>query len=467
MPITVIRRPIVSSGGNDFRFNSIGIPTIYELERRDFAWSQVNDNGGFTQVQYTGQNLTSSFAVGDTVYLHSLSNSLYDVYTTVSAVLFSAGNTLVTTAFAYAGASATGFVNNDTERQGYYIEVRFFDTDDELLTDAILELSPDSVGRMIVDISEFAKAFLSPDFGSHALALFNIVDDELASKEIYIGYREVWIGSQELETADDSNPITVVLGAQQLPLSNGSNYGITTDRYTSLIDGTLKANFLRRSSVIKAWRGWPFSISFLLQFDSEIDVSLLITGNIASPTSSGATPSDTNLLKTANIGNAWGSFPTDTQLILEVINDGDSTELTKEVTVTVEEPCANPIMLLFRNSLGGDCWQMFDFSQEYSYIDDNGTKVKRMLLNTQFLTADQWDELNDMITYGAELKENIVEVLSTTNKTKSRAYQQVYKVDQDGTLTGVVVIPTLNTTNTRKRKHTFEVEIEFPEYFLP
>lgn len=464
MPITVIRRPIVSSGGNDFRFNSVGIPTIYELERRDFSWDQINDNGGDTQIQFTGVNLTSSFAIGDSVYLHSLANTLYDVYTTVSAVSFSAGNTLVTTGFAYAGAAATGFVNNDTENAGYYAEVRFYDTADDLLTEAILEVAPDSLGRMIVDISDFSKSFLSPDFEDVA-PTFTITDEVLASKEIYIGYREVWIGSQELETADDANPIFVVLGAQQLPLSNGSNYGITTSRYINVSDAIV-AKFLRTASVVNVWRGWPFTISFLVQDVDPGDEYIIRIDSTTLQESTGVVVTD-NMYR-ANIGGlTWASLVNNTSFPIAIISTALGDPITETKTLTILDPCANPVMLLFRNSLGGDCWQMFDFSQEYSYIDENGTKVKRMLLNTQFLTADQWDELNDLITYGAELKENIVEVLSTTNKTKSRAYQQVYKVDQDGTLTGVVVIPTLNATNTRKRKHTFEVEIEFPEYFLP
>lgn len=463
---------IIITDGVDasFQYNSIALPTIYELERRDFTWNQVNDNGGDVQIQFTGINLTTSFAIGDEVYVFALAGSPYDEFTTVTAVSFSAGNTLVTVDIAYVSTSTSGFVNNDTERPGYYIEVRFYDIDDVQLTEAIQEVSPNSVGTMIVDISEFSKAFLSPDFGigTRDLADFNIVNDDVASKEMYISTKEVWIGSQELEVDDSSNPITVVLGAQQLPLDNGSNYGTSVDRYTSDISGTLQAKFLRRSTNPLCWRGWPFSISFLLTVDAEYDLSAPIRGDINTlGTGSGADPLEGNLMRYVNIGGAWASFPTDTMLMVHVINDGTSDQLTEEITLIVKEPCANPIMLLFRNSLGGDCWHMFSGSQEKEYRDDNGSKVKRMLLTAENLTDEQWEELNDLITFGDELKENIVEILPTTNKTKSRAYQQVYKVDQAGTLTGVIVIPTGNATETRNIKHMFEVEIEFPEYFLP
>jgi hypothetical protein len=471
-PVVITISDVIIDEGVDasFQYNSIALPTIYELERRDFTWNQVNDNGGDVQIQFTGVDVTASFSIGDSVYVYALAGSPYDGFTTVTAVSFSAGNTLVTVDITYVSTSTSGFINNDTERPGYYVEVRFYDIDNVQLTEAIQEVSPNSVGTMIVDISEFSKAFLSPDFeiGTRDLALFNITNDDLASKEIYISTKEVWIGSQELEVADSSNPITVVLGAQQLPLDNGSNYGTSVDRYTSDISGTLQAKFLRRSTNPICWRGWPFSLSFLLTVDAEYDLSAPIRGDINTlGTGSGADPLEGNLMRYVNIGGAWASFPTDTRLMVHIINDGTSDQLTEEITLLVKEPCQNPVLLLFRNSLGGDCWHMFDYSQEYSYTDDNGTKVKRMLLNTNSLTADQWDELNDLITYGADLKENIVEILPTTNKTKTRAYQQVYKVDQDGTLTGVIVIPTINTTNTKRYKHTFEVEIEFPEYFLP
>lgn len=463
MPITVIRRPIVSSGGNTFRFNSIALPTIYEFERRDFTWNQINDNGGKVQAQFNGINLTTSFAIGDEIYVKALSGSLYDAFTTVTAVSFGGGNTLVTVDINYVSTSTSGFINNETLRSGYYAQVRFYDTDDELLTDAIQEESPDAEGGIIVDISEFAKSFLSPDFENIAPA-FNTTEDTLSSKKMYIGYREVWIGSQEIETLDSSNIVVVVLGAQQLPLSNGSNYGITSQRFVS-VQGGINARFLTNRSRLTIWRNWPFTLSALVNDVGDDGVQPRVIGGNSSIEQSGPTLSGfIDAMVRGNIGGInWSLLDNDRYAILKMV--GADVEISIEADIL--EPCDNTVLILFRNSLGGDAWHMFDYNQEYEYVNDNGDKVKRMMLSTSGLTSEQWDEINDLITYGAELKENIVEILSTTNKTKSRSYQQVYKVDQDGTMTGVIVIPTQNETMTRKFKHTFEVEIEFPEYFLP
>lgn len=451
-----------------FKFNSIALPTIYEMERRDFTWNQINDNGGDVQAQFNGINLTTSFAIGDSIYVKALAGSPYDGFTTVTAVAFSAGNTLVTVDIPYVSTSTSGFINNDSLRPGYYLQVRFYDTGDTLLTDAIQETSPTAKGNMIVDISEFAKAFLSPDFEDIA-PTFTITQDDLAAKEMYIGYREVWIGSQENETSDNSNTIVVVLGAQQLPLLNGSNYGLTADRFTSVY-GVLAAKLLVSPSEILIWRDWPFTISALISDSGGQGKVLRVLGDQSANTNeSSSLTSDEDIMIRANIGGIdWSDYVNDTTVSLYLSLSGEPDTIESVIlTGKLLDPCRNPVMILFRNSLGGDRFHLFTYNQDYGYENDNGTKVKRMILSTTGLTADQWDELNDMITYGAELKENIIEILSTTNKTKTRAYQQVYKVDQDGTLTGVVVRPTINYTMTKKVKHTFEVEIEFPEYFLP
>lgn len=466
MPVTFIRRPIVTSGSNTFRFNSVALPTVYELERRDFTWNQVNDNGGKVQAQFNSVNLTTSFAVNDEIYVKALAGSPYDGFTTVTAVSFSGGNTLITVDINYVSTSTSGFINNDSLRPGYFLQVRFYDTSDVLLTESIFETAPTAKGNMTFDVSEFLKSFLSPDFENIAPA-FNITQDTLAAKELYIATREVWVGSQELESEDDSNTIVAVLGAQQLPLSNGSNYGVTSTRFVSVQNSpnNVDARLLTYQSKVNVWREWPFTISMLFSDVSGDQIALNITG-IQSTNTESASPHGgaTDQLIRGNLGGiTWDDFINDTQISIRFA--GADTDVS--IIADILEPCKNPVLLVFRNSLGGDFWQMFDGAQEYAFDEDNGTKVKRMLLSVDGLTEERWNELNDMITYGAELKENIVEILSTTNKTKTRAYQQVYKVDQDGTKTGVIVIPTTNNISNARLKHKFEVEIEFPEYFLP
>jgi len=121
--------------------------------------------------------------------------------------------------------------------------------------------------------------------------------------------------------------------------------------------------------------------------------------------------------------------------------------------------------LIGRNTLGGCLSWLFDISQDYTFEYADGRKAKRLVLFAEDLTLNEWEALQDFITLGEVYRENIVELTSSTLKTKSRIGSQVYAVDQDGNKVGVIVIPINNQTKTRQVKHKFQIEIEYPEEF--
>lgn len=131
--------------------------------------------------------------------------------------------------------------------------------------------------------------------------------------------------------------------------------------------------------------------------------------------------------------------------------------------IRIVDACANPVLIYFRNSLGGDTFWMFNHSQDEQYTT-NIKRAKRKLLYAEHLSLNEWEALNDLNNLNAVYGENITDIREA-NKTSKLIGQQMYGIDVDGEKTGVITIPTTNTTPTRSTTHRFEMEIEYPEYF--
>lgn len=159
-----------------------------------------------------------------------------------------------------------------------------------------------------------------------------------------------------------------------------------------------------------------------------------------------------------------GSAPFDVRILRASLARVNPDEWTKEEVFDVVEPCRNPVMLFWKNSLGGDSWWLFEHDQEVSYTLSDA-KARRMVLRAGNLTADQWEALNELNHIGQVYKQNVREFTSSVNKSHVRDGTQVYVVDEDGNKTGVVVIPRSSVMFTRARRHEFEIEIEFPERY--
>jgi hypothetical protein len=159
------------------------------------------------------------------------------------------------------------------------------------------------------------------------------------------------------------------------------------------------------------------------------------------------------------------------------------------------DPCKNPVMLIARNSLGGVLQWLFEISQEYTFDYQNGRKAKRLILFADNLTINEWEALQDFVTLGDIYQETIYDVNpmgptaaiqesaypeaglfpyqsgavepAETVRTSARVGQQVYILHEDGTKTGVIVVPTKNKTTTKRERHSLTLEIEYPEVAAP
>ena len=433
MSLTVTQRPEITTDGSDpitSKWNAVGNPILYKMQRKDFVFNQVNNNSSNIQLQFNSVNISTSFTAGDQLYVQS-DNGAYDGFGLVTASAFSGGNTLVTVAIPYTTTAPGGFTNTSV-RELYRVEVEVYNADDDLLSTFVY--SPNTKGELIINVSPVLRAHILPDITLTS----GIIQADSAWVEFYIKYREVWVGSANSQTNDDSNTYYAVYGAMQIPSEYGGNM------YEYVLDETeVDKKILTKFTKLKAWSGYPFISTFIIN-DAD-DVEAL-----------GSTPATL----TSGIYNVVKTQSADFDLVIESVSD-----ISETIPVEIEGACRNPIMLIGRNSLGGVLQWLFDYSQEYTFDYGNGLKAKRLVLNANGLTINEWEALQDFITLGQVYKNNIVEFTSSTNKTSTRVGQQVSVLNTDGSQVGVIVIPTRNSTETKKIKHFFEIEIEYPQTF--
>lgn len=216
--------------------------------------------------------------------------------------------------------------------------------------------------------------------------------------------------------------------------------------------------FLTKLDSIVLWRGFTCPLSVIVSDTQTTEVYLSVLNDTDS--------SDNNYTGKQVIYDLNNiCTQSDDEYTIVHLEFGTDIQLSEEKKLLVRNACENAIMLLARNTLGGCLSWVFDVSQDYTFEYADGRKGKRLVLFAEDLTLNEWEALQDFITLGEVYRENIVELTSSTIKTKSRIGSQVYAVDQAGNKIGVTVIPTKNTTKTRQVKHKFEIEIEYPEEF--
>ncbi len=234
MSLTVTQRPYQTIDNDVSKWNAVRNPILYKMQRKDFTFASINNSGGFVQLVLSSSfgNVASSFDVSDSVYF-TTDAGVYDTTATVSASSYSAPNTLVTLSTTYV-SSSTGFINNNTLRPSYRVEIEVYNSDDEQIGDSAFSYSPNSKGALIVDVSSILRQELLPDNEADLTGSTESFDDALIYTGFYIKYREVWTGSAESQTNDSSNDFFSLLAAMQIPSIYGGNL------YEYLIQGNMK-----------------------------------------------------------------------------------------------------------------------------------------------------------------------------------------------------------------------------------
>jgi hypothetical protein len=136
---------------------------------------------------------------------------------------------------------------------------------------------------------------------------------------------------------------------------------------------------------------------------------------------------------------------------------------TAVLKIVVEEVCANPVYLFWKNSLAGDSYYMFQYNHQDTY-QVSPMKSKRQVLYAEHVDRFEWEALQDLLSNAEVYRNNIIELNNSVLGSHTRDGHLVYVVYNGlGDKIGVIVIPTSNAINTRDEVHSIEIEIEYPE----
>jgi len=228
------------------------------------------------------------------------------------------------------------------------------------------------------------------------------------------------------------------------------------------------------------WRNWPFKFSFLFP-TSAFDITL-ISKNLdganavldtreSEPFNNGPTdvasadvPAITHIdIFTGDRDPDIAYIHPDTktiQMYLKTISIQNSSTWIFEV----RDPCANGVMIMWRNSVGGISQWMFAYNQESSYRYDDGRKVRTLILFEDNVTPSQWEAINDM-NRPKPVVELRTDDFSTQNKTHTQDGASTFIVQRNGDLTGVIVLPQEIPYNTRDLKRSIRIIVELPTLY--
>lgn len=466
MAITVTQRPSTLISGNTSRWNAVKNPIVYKMVRKDFTFSGASINGSSQMNFIASTNLATlttaqggPVVTGSKIYVSNDTN-VTQVFTVLSCT--NAANSIVTTVETISSLTTNSGWFNILQRTGYYLNVGIYNAANTLLQS--LKVFPAKDGNILLDVAGILQNVISVDNVADYVAGFTTNDETTAYIKFYIRYTEVWTNSAESETNDTANQFFALYGARQI----GDPYGGNMAEYVNYENGTPLALFLTKFARPVIWRGYPFSIHTITS-DNQTTTSNF---RIEYFDVSGASISSVAVTKASNAGkllrlspNNALAIPANAFSMTVRYEKTGITVLSQTLTCDIKDPCANPIMLWWRNSLGGDAFWLFDVNQTYSYRYNNGRKAKRYTLFADNLTLNQWDAINELNTLGEIYEPAFTELTTSVNKSQARVGSQVYMMDATGKKTGVVVIPTEFATSTKKKKNRLQITIELPEIF--
>jgi hypothetical protein len=251
------------------RWVAVHNPVYLEYQRKDFEFDDVALQGG-THLRLDFASSTSTVQ-GDRLFV---SCEVYEGLATVTSV---SGNNLITdVALGFAPGTYPGFMNNLTQRPNYFIEIQITNFGgNEVL--ASLQASPDTTGKIGVDISGALQSFTSNLDG---LPIQDNPDtqtiDENATIQFKYKARELWRPPNGLVTQAFGSPSANCYGINgSFPIGhlfngNYAEYYPNTDSPKKFI-----TDFLRP----KYFEGWPFDIAFIFPQDFfSTDINLITSG---------------------------------------------------------------------------------------------------------------------------------------------------------------------------------------------
>lgn len=471
-------------------------PILYKFCRNEFVVTSVTNNAGNIRFVISG-NFVGAFAAGSLYAMVFQGNDgIPPIQVTPTFASFGGGNTTVDTSTPFTTIQGTPTmpcaVFND-RLLNFYLEVELYDSATGKLIFSALRISPpratatSDTGYIVVDVSKVIQSYLSIENGYDWTSPSTVTPDRITignsvisiSKTYFIKYRSVWTFLGSPSSSGQATDIiqTAIYGgfniddALILNPVNANNYL----RYC-IQESLPNTLWLTKFNRPKLWLGYPWTISFFAGVSVLVNTwsyqikaytkngSLINTVNYVGGTAiqNSINRLDPQKIWLTALGHTLQSDNPDTVTIM--ITDGlGGTKQILTIDCVDTSLVGNLKMIYWRNSLGGDAYFGFDFSQDILYSLQSGTKNKRITLRNDFLTLNDWEALNEMQSLGTLYNPSFTELFNSSKGYQKRVGQQIYLINQSGVSIGAICIPTENKTQTKRSRHSIQLLLELPQ----
>ena len=336
---------------------------LYGLAREDHQVDEVATFVTGLAVWLTG-DYTTLYNDGDVVYLSQITRTSDGALVCPAGVgvisgtpSFAGGFTkinvvkddVVTT---YPGVSIDGFINNETVRANYRVEVELFDGADKIL-DRTISYGLPRTGVESIDIKSTLIDYMKIN--------------DLQYVEYVAEFTEAWDSSAESESAQTE--VLAVLGSKQILKTGGALM------YEYITDTGTPGAYLTRFTNPTMFRGWKRTVSLVIDSDFVArtgDASITVFQWKA----------DINKVKGAALGNDNYAIAvprvleqdvtetTDPYTLIQTEGVASTDAVLEDIYFGMQDECLQPIMVEWLNSLGG--YEQFMFTIEQEFINEGG-----------------------------------------------------------------------------------------------
>lgn len=442
-------------------WNAVNNPIIWDAQRKDFPTAVIFNSGARIQVNIAGDH-TAEINIDDTIYLKS-DNGVYNLNVTVFSRVYSAPNTEIVFNEAYISTTTNGFINL-FNRINYKLNVEVWNVLTAVKIGG-LAYSPNNVGRMYVDVSPILQPVLGPETLSTTFTAPPQDASAECSVQFNIKYYETWIGGGG-SVINDGVDVKALFASRQVPSDTGGQMQNLTNKGYVVVGAGLP-KFLTIGNRLRAWRGYPFSVCILSQFN-DADVQIHITGY-----NNAGTQITQYISAGASFGTKLHRFAPLTLLptlvgvhyiLMYVRKSTGPLTISETLRIDLKDPDCTAVYLYWKNSLGGDTYFLFETNQERQFFS-NKYRAKRENVFAESLTLDQWASLSELVPVTPVYDVPLIKFDSSTFRTHTNINKAVYKVETDGSFIGVVVLPSSNRVNSRAFTANMEFQIEYPKEF--
>lgn len=235
-------------------------PMYLEWTRKDKLVTGTDDWDGLKIAFYVAD--ASGYTSGDLIFVST--EWITGIFTIDSIVLSSIpfpGDKIVTTTLSDSLIPGgqyifPGYVNNLTTRKNYYIEIEILSADESTQL-ALLQATPDTSGKIGIDISGALQSYLSNEDPIDNFLIAAQIDSN-STRSFKYRVKEYWLNSNNsFGSASDLN--VAVNGAFQIAHEQNGNYSA----YYPDISNNTDAKFLTDFDELTVWGGYDIDISFV------------------------------------------------------------------------------------------------------------------------------------------------------------------------------------------------------------